>query len=87
MKRIRPNDIVLHKPTGEKWIVAGVHNDGKSLIPKGWPFPTVAKTEDCELLEERYTTKPQEESVIKVLMEEGMQAYVDVRSAMLHGIL
>lgn len=37
--RIRPNDVVLHKPSGEKWVVAGVHYDGKTLIPKGYPFP------------------------------------------------
>lgn len=85
--RIRPNDVVLHKPTGEKWIIAGVHYDGNTLIPKGWPFPTIAKTEDCELLEERYTKTPQSEHVIQELQKEGLQSYIDVRSAMLHGIL
>ena len=36
--RIRPNDVVLHKPTGEKWVVAGVHYDGKTLIPRDIHF-------------------------------------------------
>lgn len=31
--KIRPNDIVLHKPTGEKWVVAGVH-DPEELISR-----------------------------------------------------
>ena len=85
--RIRPNDIVLHKPSGEKWVVAGVHYDGNTLIPKGYPFPSVAKIEDCELLESGYITKPQEENVIRTLMEHGLESYVDVKSALLYGIL
>lgn len=86
-KRIRPNDVVLHKPSGEKWVVAGVHYDGNSLIPKGYPFPCVAQTADCELLERHYTSKPQEEKMIRVLMECGLNAYIDVKSALLHGII
>ena len=87
MNKIKPNDIVLHKPSGEKWVVAGVHYDGNTLIPKGYPFPSVAKTEDCELLESCYATKPQEEKIIRTLMEHGLESYVDVRSAMLYGII
>lgn len=85
--RIRPNDIVLHKPSGERWVVAGVHFDGCTLIPKGYPFPSVAKTEDCELLESHYVSSPQEEGVIRTLMEHGLNAYIDVRSALLYGII
>ena len=85
--RIRPNDVVLHKPSGEKWVVAGVHYDGKTLIPKGYPFPSIADTADCELLERNYTSKAQEENVIKSLMAHGLESYVDARSAMFHGIL
>lgn len=85
--RIRPNDIVLHKPTGEKWVVAGVHYDGKTLVPMGYPFPSIADTDDCELVESRHTYQPQEENVIRSLLAHGMESYVDAKSAMLHGIL
>lgn len=85
--KIRPNDIVFHKPSGEKWVVAGVHYDGETFIPMGYPFPSLAKTEDCELVESHYETEPQEENVIRALMGHGLESYVDVRSAMLHGIL
>ena len=84
---IKPNDIVLHKPSGEKWVVAGVNaHDGK-LIPKGYPFPSVANISDCELIEGRYEFEYQTEDVIKALMQCGMIDFVDCRSAMLHGIL
>lgn len=85
--RIRPNDIVLHKPTGEKWVVAGVHYDGKTLVPMGYPFPSIADTDDCELVESHHTYQPQEENVIRSLLAHGMESYVDAKSAMLHGIL
>ena len=84
---IRPNDIVMHQPSGETWEVAGVHYDGKTLIPKRYPFPSVANTNDCVLVESNYPTKPQERVVIKVLRVEGLEAYIDLESAMLHGLL
>ena len=86
-EKIRPNDVVLHKPSGEKWVVAGVHYDGKTLIPKGYPFPSIANVADCELLESNYKSKSQEENIIKYLMAHGLESYVDARSAMFHGIL
>lgn len=85
--RIRPNDVVLHKPTGEKWVVAGVHYDGRTLIPMGYPFPSIANTADCELLERHYEGKPQDENTIKILIDRGLESYIDARSAMFHGIL
>ena len=85
--KIKPNDIVFHKPSGEKWVIAGVHYDGNTFIPKGYPFPSIAKTEDCELLEANYETKPQEEKIIRTLMAHGLESYVDVRSEMLYGFL
>lgn len=84
---IKPNDIVLHKPSGEKWVVAGVNvYDGK-LVPKGYPFPSVANIEDCELLERRYEFECQEEFVIKEFLRCEMASFVDIRSAMLHGLI
>ena len=56
---IRPSDVVLYKPTGETWVVCGVDHEKGELIPCGYPFPTLAKLEDCELVEECYTVKGQ----------------------------
>ncbi len=84
---IRPNDVVLHKPTGEKWVVCGVNYEQGRLIPCGYPFPTVAKIEDCELIEEHYHAKSQTEEQIAALKKHGYDSYIDVRSAMFHGLL
>lgn len=45
---IKSGDTVLHKPTGETWVVYEVKND--TLKPCGWP-PTYAKLSDCEKVE------------------------------------
>lgn len=79
---IRPNDIVLHKPSGEKWVVAGVNYDEGRLIPMGYPFPSLAKIEDCELLEERYEFERQSDKLIKYFRDHGLTGYIDARSAM-----
>lgn len=84
---IRPNDVVLHKPTGEKWVVCGVNYNQGCLIPCGYPFPTVVKVEDCELLEEHYHAKCQTEEQINALKKHGYESYIDVRSAMFHGLI
>lgn len=44
---MRAGDTVLHRPTGEKWLVAYV--DGNRLAWYGWP-PGEANVEDCELV-------------------------------------
>ena len=45
---IDTGDIVLHRPTGETWVVAGVIGD--TLMWVGWP-EGCAKLSDCELQE------------------------------------
>lgn len=84
---IRPSDVVLHKPTGETWVVCGVDYEKGELIPCGYPFPTLAKLTDCELVEERYTTKGQPEEYIKALQKHGLTRFIDARAAMFHGII
>ena len=86
MKRdeIKPNDIVLHKPTGAKWVVAGVNYDEGNLVPMGNSFSTVAKIADCKLLERRYETEPQNSEAIRHFMEHA-PSYVDVKSAVADG--
>ena len=84
---IRPNDTVVHKPTGERWVVCGVNRDLKTLIPCGYPFPSMARMEDCELVERAYEKEPQSIEQIEALKKHHMESYIDVRSAMFHGII
>lgn len=85
--RIKPNDIVLHKPSGEKWVVAGVNYDEGRLIPMGYPFPSLAKIEDCELLEERYEFERQSDKIIRYFRDHGLTGYIDGLSAMFTGFI
>jgi len=78
---IKPNDIVLHKPSGEKWVVAGVNYDEGRLIPMGYPFPSLAYISDCELLEERYESEFQDLGVIRYFRDHGLVSYIDDLSA------
>ncbi len=70
---IRASDFVLHKPTGEEWVVAGTN--GKDLIPCGYPFPSLAKLEDCELIKSRNI--PQPEDVKRALREHGLISFIE----------
>lgn len=85
--RIMPNDIVKHEPTGETWVVCGVNHELGQLIPCGYPFPSVAKISDCEVVEKRYHIEPQTEEQIHALQKAGMPSYIDATSAMFHGII
>ncbi len=38
VKLPRTGDHVLHKPSGETWVVAYVEDDGRYLAACGWPF-------------------------------------------------
>lgn len=84
---ILPNDTVLHKPTGETWVVAGVNYETGELVPCGYPFPSVAKIADCELKEKEYEGKYQDPDIVKYFLENGMQNFVDVTSAMYLGLI
>ena len=85
-ERIMPNDIVRHVASGETWAVAAVNHERGYLIPGGWPFPSYALIDGCELIERRYETEPQSEKMIRELIAHGCAAYVDRRSAQLYGI-
>ena len=61
--KIRPNDIVFHKPSGEEWVVCGVNYDTGELIPCGYPFPSIARIDDCVLV--KSCNKPQTEEMKK----------------------
>lgn len=84
---IMPNDTVLHKPSDEKWIVCGVNRELGRLIPCGYPFPTIAKIEDCELLERGYEKEYQTIQQIVALKKHALESYIDVKSATLLGMI
>ena len=75
---IRSNDVVLHKPSGEIWVVCGVDHSKGELIPCGYPFPTLAKISDFELIEEHYSIEPQTEEQIQALRKHGLDRFVEV---------
>ena len=82
---IMPSDVILHRPTGETWTVCGVDHKAGRLIPCGYPFPTVARIEDCEVIERHYETQYQTEEQIKALQKYELTSFIDVKSAMFHG--
>lgn len=48
-RRIRCGDGVLHRPTGEKWLVAYADYETGDLAWSGWPEGR-ARIEDCEIV-------------------------------------
>lgn len=47
---IKTGDTVLHKPSGETWVVAYVRPETNDLAWCGWPSG-LARLSDCELVE------------------------------------
>jgi hypothetical protein len=74
---IRPNDTVLHRPSGEQWVVCGVDPERDELIPCGYPFPTLARLSDCELVEEHYSRTGQPEEYKEVLRAQALFRFVE----------
>lgn len=73
---IKANDLVLHKPSGETWVVCGVDPAAGELIPCGYPFPTVAKLADCELVRPSKTTK-QPRELKDCLLKHGLGRFAE----------
>lgn len=46
---MRTGDTILHKPSGERWLVAAVSPTGDQIVCCGWP-ESVAPVTDCELI-------------------------------------
>jgi hypothetical protein len=72
---IRPNDFVKHIPSGEEWVVCGVNYSKNQLIPCGYPFPSLAKISDCELIESRNI--PQSKEMKDALTQHGLSSFVE----------
>lgn len=47
---MRTGDVILHRPTGETWVVAYVDEARGEVTPCGWPF-CWARLEDCDMKE------------------------------------
>lgn len=73
---IKADDVVLHKPSGETWVVCGVDHAAGELIPCGYPFPTIAKLADCELVSPSKTAK-QPKEFKDCLLEHGLVRFVE----------
>ena len=84
---IMPNDVVKHLSTGEEWVVCGVNYERGELIPCGYPFPSIYQISDCTLVEKRYSHGGQEREQIVALQKTGLPSFINVTSAMLHGII
>ena len=75
---IRSNDTVFHRPSGETWVVCGVDNEKGELIPGGYPFPTLAKLSDCELIEAGDGKQPKEYA--DALKKEWLDRFIEGRA-------
>ena len=75
--RIMPNDIVRHKPSGETWVVCGVNHEKGTLIPCGYPFPSMAHIDECVLVERSH--EPQTDGEIRALKGCGLDSYIERR--------
>jgi hypothetical protein len=74
MNKIKSEDFVLHKPSGEEWVVCGINYERGELIPCGYPFG-YAKIEDCVLIESR--NLPQPESYKNHLLQHGCESFIE----------
>lgn len=74
MSKIVAGDTVLHKPSGETWVVCGVREERNQLIPCGYPFPSMAKLDDCNLIEKG---NGQSEDMKKALRKHGLDLFIE----------
>ena len=58
--KIRCGDVVFHRPTRERWLVAWAH--GHELAPAGWPS-CVARIKDCQVV--RHCTDEEHEKEVR----------------------
>lgn len=67
--------------------MCGVNRERGELIPCGYPFPTIAKIEDCELIEDGYTAYGQPEEYIRALQAHGLDDFINATATMFHGFI
>lgn len=78
-RKIKTGDVVLHRPSGETWLVAYAENG--YVCPCGWP-ETIAKESDCELVD-----SASEENRIRLLHEIANKQGNDTRRAYARRVL
>lgn len=63
-------DTVLHRPSGERWLVAVARTEQDEIIPCGWPL-SFARLSDCDLV--RAATDEQREALLNQMadMQDG----------------
>ena len=71
---MRGGDVVLHKPSGETWLVCGVDPERDLLIPCGYPFPTMGRMSDCEVIT---AADGQPEEYKEVLRKYGFPRFIE----------
>lgn len=52
---VRAGDVVYHRPSKERWVVAAVSPTGEKLACCGWP-ESIAEVADCDIIEDRRAT-------------------------------
>lgn len=71
---MREADVVLHYPTGEKWVLGGVDYERDEVYPLGWP-ETIAKASHC-LLVERATDAESDKLINELANKSGYDVRV-----------
>lgn len=73
--KLQANDVVFHVPSGETWVVCGADNEKGTVIPCGYPFPSMAKISDCKLIAPG--VQPQDEEMKSALRKHGLLSYIE----------
>ena len=76
----RCGDHVLHRPTGETWVVA--YAEGGDLVPAGWP-PGIARTADCEVV--RRASDAEHAASVEQWRDTSLDGWVRPRVLRLYG--
>lgn len=73
--RIHAGDMVRNRESGEKLLVAGVNPETGFFVPMGYPFPSIEKTSDYDLVERNAV--PVTEHIKSSLKKHGMESYIE----------
>ena len=74
-ERIHAGDMVRNTRTGERLIVAGVNYDLNQFVPMGYPFPSIEKICEYEVVERDAVTVT--EHVRNSLRNRHMESYIE----------
>jgi len=85
---MRSGDVVLHRPSGENWLLAYGNDDSgrDEVAPCGWPLGIV-RPSDCELLDAASDEKHVETLLLCARMRPNERGWTDLRTSMARDIL